>query len=318
MTHPRTGWMNTRRTRAFASAAALLLLAGACGPRADAEEVADAPGAGAEGAWACRIATPEVTLGSPVREASGASLDRRTPGVFWTHGDSGNPPVLFALGRNGELLGRVPLEGARNRDWEDMAIGACPGGTCVYVADIGNNNARPMDLVLYRAPLPSPGDAATAPAEAFRARFPGPGRDAEGVFVMPQGEIYLVTKGASGPVELWRWPTPLDAGTVQQLERVRELAPRVQQLGDLVTGAGASQDGRWVALRTYGRLAVYRAADLLGTGGPAYTMDLAPLGESFGEAVAIDSDGTLLLVSEGRGATTGSRAAWLQCALPQT
>jgi hypothetical protein len=311
--------MNTRRMRRCASAAALVLLAGGCGPRADAEEVADADAAGAgdEGAWACRIVTPEVTLGDPVREASGASLDRRTPGVFWTHGDSGNPPVLFALGRNGELLGRVPLAGARNRDWEDMAIGPCPGGTCVYVADIGNNNAREMDLVLYRAPVPSPGDAATAPAEAFRARFPGAGRDAEGVFVMPQGEIYLVTKGASGPVELWRWPTPLRAGTVQ-LERVRELAPRVQQLGDLVTGAGASQDGRWVALRTYGRLAIYRAADLLGTGGPAYTMDLAPLGESFGEAVAMESDGTLLLVSEGRGTTTGSRAAWLQCALPET
>ena len=316
MTHPRSGRMDVRRMRGFASAAALVLLAGGCGPRADAEEVADAPDA--EGAWACRIITPEVTLGSPVREASGASLDRRTPGVFWTHGDSGNPPVLFALGRNGELLGRVPLEGARNRDWEDMAMGPCPGGTCVYVADIGNNNARQMDLVLYRAPLPSPGDAATAPAEAFRARFPGAGRDAEGLFVMPQGEIYLVTKGGSGPVELWRWPTPLAADTVQQLERVRELAPRVRQLGDLVTGAGASRDGRWVALRTYGRLAIYRAADLLGTGGPAYTMDLAPLGESFGEAVAMDSDGTLLLVSEGRGSTTGSRAAWLQCALPQS
>lgn len=315
MTHPRPVRTDVRRTRALASAAALALLAGGCGPRAGAEEVADARGA--DEAWACRIVTPEVTLGSPVREASGAALDRRAPGVFWTHGDSGNPATLFALGRNGELLGRVQLEGARNRDWEDMAIGPCPGGTCVYVADIGNNNARQMDLVLYRAPVPSPGDEAAVTAEAFRARFPGRASDAEAVFVMPQGEIYLVTKGRSGPVELWRWPTPLRPGVVQ-LERVRELAPRVQQLGDLVTGAGASPDGRWVAVRTYGRLAIYRAADLLGTGGPAYTMELAPLGESFGEAVAIDGDGTLLLVSEGRGATTGSRAAWLECALPQT
>jgi hypothetical protein len=188
----------------------------------------------------------------------------------------------------------------------------------VYVADIGNNNARDVDLVLYRAPVPAVSDSATRPADAFRARFPGGGRDAEALFVMPQGEIYLVTKGSAQlPVELWRWPTPLREGRVE-LERVRELAPRVRQLGDLVTGAGASQDGRWVALRTYGRLAIYRAADLLGTGGPAYTMDLAPLGESWGEAVAIDSDGTLLLVSEGRDRTTGSRAAWLQCALPQS
>ena len=38
----------------------------------------------------------------------------------------------------------------------------------LYIADIGNNNARQVDLVLYRAPVPSPGDAATAPAEAVR------------------------------------------------------------------------------------------------------------------------------------------------------
>jgi hypothetical protein len=302
--------------RGLASAAALLLAAGGCGPRADADEVG-ADSAGAEAGWACRLTNAEVNLGTHVREASGAALDRRTPGLFWTHGDSGNPPVLFGMGRNGELLARARVTGARNRDWEDMAIGPCPGGTCVYVGDIGNNVGGEMDLVLYRALVPAVSDTATARAEEYRARFPGRGRDAEALFVMPQGDVYLVTKGRTDPVELWRWPTPLRPGTVQ-LERVRELAPRVQQLGDMVTGAGASPDGRWVALRTYGRLAIYRAADLLGTGGPAYTMDLAPLGESWGEAVAIESDGTLLLVSEGRDRTTGSRAAWLQCALPQT
>lgn len=315
MIHRRFGSISGRM-RGLASAAALLLAAGGCSPRADADEVA-ADSAGAEAGWECRLENAEVPLGTHVREASGAALDRGTPGLFWTHGDSGNPPVLFGMGRNGELLARARVTGARNRDWEDMAIGPCPGGTCVYVGDIGNNVGGEMDLVLYRALVPGVSDTATVLAEEYRARFPGRGRDAEGLFVMPQGDVYLVTKGRTDPVELWRWPTPLRPGTVQ-LELVRELAPRVQQLGDMVTGAGASPDGRWVALRTYGRLAIYRAADLLGTGGPAYTMDLAPLGESWGEAVAIESDGTLLLVSEGRDRTTGSRAAWLQCALPQT
>lgn len=317
MTHPWTGWMDARRMRGLASAAALVLAAGGCGSRVDADTAASADSAAGATGWACRITRPEVALGTSVREASGAALDRRTPGAFWTHGDSGQPPVLYALGMNGGLLGRAHVAGATNRDWEDMAIGPCPGGSCVYVADIGNNNARALDLVLYRAPVPALTDTATRPADAFRARFPGGGRDAEALFVMPGGEIYLITKGRPGGVELWRWPTPLRAGPVD-LERVREIAPRVEQLGDLVTGAGASPDGRWVAVRTYGRLAIYRAADLLGSGGPAYTMDLAPLGESWGEGVAIGSDGTLLLVNEGRDRTTGSGAAWLQCALPQT
>lgn len=307
-------WMDARRMRGFASAAALLLAAG-CGPRADAEEVADsgASDAGLE----CRITHPEISLGTRVPEASGAALDRRMPGMFWTHGDSGNEPALYALGTNGQLLGRVRLTGAHNRDWEDMAIGPCPGGTCVYVGDTGNNLGRQMDLVLYRAPVPAPEDTATRPAEVFHARFPGEGRDTEALFVMPEGGVYLITKGRAEAVELWRWPTPLRAGPPVDLERVREIAPRPRQLGDFVTGAGASADGRWVAVRTYGRLALYRAADLLGTGGPAYTMELATLGEAWGEGVAIESDGTVLLVSEGRGSHTGSAAAWLQCALPE-
>ena len=301
--------------RGAACVAALVLAAG-CGPSAGAEEVAQADSTAAD-ALSCRITHPEISLGTRVAEASGAALDRRMPGMFWTHGDSGNEPVLYALGTNGQLLGRVSVTGARNRDWEDMAIGPCPGGTCVYVGDIGNNLGRQMDLSLYRAPVPAAQDAATAPAEEFRARFPGNGRDTEALFVMPGGEVYVITKGRTEAVELWRWPTPLRAGPAVELERVREIAPRPRQLGDFVTGAGASADGRWVAVRTYGRLALYRAADLLGTGGPAFTMDLAALGETWGEGVAVDSDGTVLLVSEGRGQHTGSGAAWLQCALPQ-
>jgi len=310
----RSRWTKRWRTRPPACVAVLLLACG-CGPRAGAEEVA-AEGAG-EGELHCRIVDPEVNLGGGVYEASGAALDPQTPGVVWSHGDSGQEPVLYALAADGRQLGRVRVEGATNRDWEDMAIGPCPGGSCVYVGDIGNNAAAGVDLVLYRAPLPSPSEERTRPAEAFRARYPDGGRDTEAMFVTPEGEIYLINKGREHPVELWRWPTPLRPGPVT-LERVRQIAPRIRQLGDYITGAGASHDGRWIAVRTYGRLALYRAADLLGTGGPAFTMDLAPLGEAWGEAVAVESDGTVLLVSEGRSRTTGSRASWLQCTLPSS
>lgn len=311
----RPGWMDGRRMRALASAALLACAAG-CTADADADPAARADAADTL-RWECGITEGEVTLTGDVYEASGAALDPRQPGVFWTHGDSGQEPTLFAMSGNGRLLGRVRVDGASNRDWEDMAIGPCPGGTCVYVGDIGDNAARGVDLVLYRAPLPGPGDGKTQPAQAFQARFPGGGRDAESLFVTAEGEIYVINKGRESAVELWRWPTPLQAGPVQ-LERVREIAPQVRQMGDYVTGAGASADGRWVAVRTYRRMALYRTADLLGSGTPAFTMDLAPLGEAFGEAIAVESDGTVLLVSEGRARLTGSRAAWLKCALPQS
>ncbi len=312
--------MQMQSTRAAVSVAALVLLA-ACG-RADAEdEEPRADDGAAAAAQTCRLVREAVSLPEEVRETSGAALDPRPGGVFWTHGDSGTEPVLYAIAADGRLAGRVVVSGARNRDWEDVAIGPCPGGDCVYVGDIGHNSAGSnrgrgsRELLLYRAPLPLPTDSATRPAEAFRARFPGEGRDTEAMFVTADGGVYLVNKGQNDDIELWRWPVPLQPGPVD-LVRVRVLAPEPEQPGDAVTGAGASRDGRWVALRTYGRLALYRTADLLGSGGPAFSMDLAPLGEPQGEGVAMRADGTVLLTSEsGEGALPG-RAAWLQCPLP--
>ena len=36
-----------------------------------------------------------------IREASGIVASRRYPGIFWVHNDSGNPPALYAVRRDG-------------------------------------------------------------------------------------------------------------------------------------------------------------------------------------------------------------------------
>jgi hypothetical protein len=135
------------------------------------------------------------------------------------------------------------------------------------------------------------------------------------MFVTTDGGVYLINKGQHDEIELWRWPTPLRPGPVD-LVRVRTLAPEPGSPMDAVTGAGASQDGRWVAVRTYSRLLLYRTADLLGSGEPAFSMDLTPLNEPQGEGVAMRADGTVMLTSESGGHKLAAQAAWLQCPLP--
>lgn len=293
----------------WAAALALAALAG-CG--------GDARGGAGESEQWCSIARRDVGLPEDIAETSGVAFDPTEPEVFWTHNDSGGDPVLYAVGADGRLRAALTLEGAENQDWEDLAVGPCPGGQCAFVADIGSAGRKKNDPVaLYRVPLPAPGQASSARAERFEARFPGGGQDAEALFVLPDGSIYVIGKGQKEPIELYRWPTPLQPGPVD-LVRVRELAPEPEQPGDRVTGAGASRDGRWVAVRSYGRLALYRTAELLGTGRPEFAMDLAPVGEPQGEAVAIDSDGTILLTSEGGQRTVPGRATFLECTLPQS
>ncbi len=264
----------------------------------------------------CRI-DGRQTLPAEVRETSGLARGRRSPGVLWTHNDSGAEPELFALDEGGRVVGRVRVEGAEARDWEDLEAGPCEGGSCLYVADTGDNAGRREEVVVYRVPEPAPGDERTAPAVALRARYPEGPRDAEALFVLPGGEVFVVTKGRHDPVTLYRFPAPLRPGETVTLERVRELRPRPVVPFDWVTAATASPNGEWVGVRSYRALYLYRAAELTGSGAAEpLVVDLAPLAERQGEAVAIDDDGTVWLTSEAEteGLPGMSR---LRCTLPR-
>ncbi|HEU0053083.1 MAG TPA: hypothetical protein VFQ39_07890, partial [Longimicrobium sp.] len=298
-----------------APGAALLLALAACDAGGGARAAKDAGAAAAPDV--CIIAVRAVDLPVELKESSGIAPSRRNPGVWWSHNDSGGDAVLFAMDGAARTAGQVRVTGARNRDWEDIAVGPCAAGSCVFLGDIGNNTGRKRPLALYRVPEPGPGDTATAPAERFEAFFPNGRPDAEALFVLPDSSVYLVTKGNTDddPIDLYRWPTPLRTGPPVTLERVRTLAPHPEQPGDYVTGASASPDGRWVAIRSYSTLAFFRTADLLGSGQPAVQMDLLPLAETQGEGVSLSDDGTVMLTSEGGGHHLPGTADRLACRL---
>jgi hypothetical protein len=279
----------------------------------------DAPpdGAGVASSPECVVVRRDVALDGAIRESSGVVIDPRDPDVFWTHNDSGHEAELFSVGRDGRTLSRMTVTGAENQDWEELAHGPCPeAGSCLFIFDAGDSGRRRRDpVVLYRVPLPEPGAARTAAATRIEARYPDGHLDTEAAFVLPDGSVHLINKGQRHPIDLWRWPGP-SADGVAVLERVRTLAPQPDQPGDRVTGAAASPDGRWVVIRTYGRLAFYRTDELLDAGEAAFTMDLTPLGEPQGEAVALANDGTVLLTSEAGTRALPPRANWLRCRLP--
>ena len=268
----------------------------------------------------CEVVAKGANLPDVLTETSGIAASRTRPGVYWSHNDSGRDADVFAIDADGRLLQTVRVTGAKNHDWEDIATGPCPGGggNCVYVGDTGNNDKNRNHVGMWVFPEPAPGARATAPAQEFRARYPEHRTDIEAMAVLPDGRVFRVSKGNNDAVQLFRWPTPLQADAEPALERVRALAPEPKEVGDRVTAASASPDGRFVAVRTYAALAIYRTAELLGSGEPFAQFDLDPLAEPQGEAVSLGDDGTVVLTSEGPGSKhVPGTIARLRCSLPQ-
>ena len=270
----------------------------------------------ADAAAECRVSGSGHDLPRDLKESSGLARGRRNPDLFWSHNDAGNSPVLYGVSSEGSLGATVRIQNATLEDWEDIEAGPCGGTNCLFVGDIGDNSGNRGAITIYRIEEPAAG-AASAAATSLRAQYPGGPRDAEAMFMLSD-DIYIVTKGREGPIELYRFPRAGSQRGTTTLERVRELWPAPKESDDRVTSASASPDGRWVGIRTYRKLYIYPAGSLTSTTGSIpepIVMDLSPLREKGGEGLALANDGTVFLSSEA-GGKGRARLSRLTCVLP--
>ena len=262
----------------------------------------------ASAALECQAAGPAARL-AELPEASGIAVSRRVPGRLWTHNDSGRP-VLFALDARGVVTGSLTVTGAAVDDWEAVAVGACPAGSCIYIGDIGDNDGRRDRITIYRVPEPNGASGSAAVDGVFHATYPDGPRDAETLLVAADGRLHVVTKSGRQGVAVYRFPRELRAGSPMPLERVGGWQPIRRGAGRITDGAIAP-DGERVVLRTNDAMTIYRTADLLAGNWKAVgRVDLRHLREPQGEAVAFGAGDTIYVAGEGgRGARAGTFAA---------
>lgn len=253
----------------------------------------------------CEVVSGPASL-PDVPETSGLAVGRRTRDVLWSHNDSGNDAVLFALDRAGVVRARVRVP-VRLRDWEDVSAGRCPAGDCLYLADIGDNGVRRPEVTILRVPEPRDGDTATAPPEVFTATYADGPHNAEALFVAGQ-DVFVITKDRVG--SLYRGNGLPAGGGALTLNRIGSLGLST------VTDAEASVDERMVVVRTPGDVVIYRTGALVaGDTAPALRIDVSGLDELQGEGVALD--GSLLhLSSEGKPWSRAGSLRSLRCQLP--
>ncbi|MGH9179176.1 MAG: hypothetical protein ACRD0N_11580 [Acidimicrobiales bacterium] len=241
-----------------------------------------------------QVADPEVD------ESSGLAASRRSPGLLWTHNDSGDEPRLYCLTGRGASCGTWTVAGADAFDWEDMAAGPGPaaGEHYLYLGDIGDNRSTRANVVVYRVREPvadaAAGGAAasTSAAEALTLRYADGPHDAEALMAHPAtGDLYIVTKAlSSGGV----YKAPAGTSLLTRVAGI-DLGP-----GEAVTGGDISPDGRRVTLSTYRRgyeLSLPAGAGDLDTvwSQPPVPVDLGVRAQ--GESVAYRLDGNGLFTT---------------------
>lgn len=265
----------------------------------------------ASSAAVCKPAGSLMTL-PPLPEASGLAIG--TAGKLWMHNDSG-APELIAVDPNGTVAGRLTLTGARVNDWEALAAGPCGSGSCLFVGDIGDNEASRKQITIYR--LPQPANASgSARAEAINATYPDGAHDAETLLVAPDGTLFIVTKGDTGPIGLYRFPGTTPAGATVRLEKVGKTLVDRPRNDQRVTDGAFSSDGKWVVLRTNTALTFYRGEDFIkGDFREVHRVDVSMLREPQGEAVALGRGNTVYIGGEGGGKKQPGTLAALSCGL---
>ncbi len=189
-----------------------------------------------------------------VREASGIVKSRQYPDIFWTHGDSLNPAVLFAFRLDGELVAEVPVPEAPNTDWEDIAI---DDDGHLYIGDLGNNFGLFAWRFVYVIDEPDP--FADPPTHAklitrYRYGFDDDRFDAESLYVIGE-QMFIIDKPRSGKATLFELMAE-SPGTLKPTARGK--LPLV-----MVTGADVSRDQKWLVVSAVRQALVFSMDDQL-------------------------------------------------------
>ncbi len=131
-------------------------------------------------------------------EASGIAASQLVSGRLYHINDAGNSPAFVVTDSAGADARTVALDGVDTIDTEEIAVGACPHQTkesCVYIADIGDNDFARSDIQLYIVKERSQYGSRVTPDFVVSLSYPdGRAHNAESLAIHPDGWIYLLTK----------------------------------------------------------------------------------------------------------------------------
>jgi hypothetical protein len=265
------------------------------------------PSDAASGCGRCESYGPPRVSGrrpAALDELSGLAASATREGVFFAHNDSGDRPRIFALRVDGALLGEYAIAGAEAVDWEDIAVAPCPdGGSCIFIADVGDNASQRRAVDIYRVREPST-LSASAPLDAtrFRVRYAAGPMNCEAMVVDRRdgASALLIEKSPRRTLRVAR----VDLASMSGGEVIAEELASIEALGDeLVTAASMHPCEPSIVVRTYGAAWEFR-------GRAGASLDAILRSSRISVSVAAEVQGeAIAYLHDGRGWVTSSEGA---------
>jgi hypothetical protein len=269
---------------------------------------------------AATLTTVAMLAPAAIDESSGLAASRRTPDLLWTHNDSDGEAVLYALGTDGGLRGRVRITGVKNVDWEDLVAFELDGRAWLLVADVGDNDGRRRDCALYVIAEPaaaelSPESVVNVPVEwKIPVRFPDAPHDCEAVAVDVRERLVYLLRKRIHPNALFTLPLaprePGETPVARPVALVKNIPqPNSEQRAFPVatgrwrgnpTGMDFSADGRRAVVLTYGDVLLYsrRPGESWAQAFARKPEILPPHGLEQSESLCFSADGRSVFVTE--------------------
>jgi len=228
----------------------------------------------------------------------------------WFIEDHGNKDNIYNVNFKGEILKKIEIKNAKNKDWEDLAKDDKGN---LYIADTGNNSNKRDDLVIYKIKNPELTKGDTSEAEKIKFNYPEqkdfpPKKkklfyDAEAIFYN-NNFIYIITKDRSKPFKgkAFIYKVPAKKGSYEA-ELIGEFNPCETAGVCQVTAADISPDGKTVVLLGYGLLWLF--TDFDNEDFTKGTIETIALGATTQLESVCFTDNTTLLISDEERAKTG-------------
>lgn len=209
----------------------------------------------------------------PFAEVSGMVASQNFPGRVYLVNDSGDHGHFYVLDLTSGRYQKVEVEGFPGYDIEAITLGPCGRQTCLFIADIGDNELR-RKIVRIAAVVEK--EAFGRKASALRHKklsYPDGAHDAEALFATTTGELFILSKEfgyfSSDPTRIYRtdYATLAEPGVseVQYLGKFRLYNPGFLASTPLltVTDASLSADESRMLLMTYTQAFEIRFGDFL-------------------------------------------------------